>query len=233
MKRVILISIGALGSLGAVMTITPPQFGKNGPSLGTSGNSKTTTKQQSITTATTAQSSNQPSNQNTNLNNVQASSKVSPKSTNKNSTNTKKKNLKSKKKKLPVANSNLQSQNSNNSTSTSSSESNSTNTHKNTVPSNTQSSGISGVFSGEIAQTFYGPVQVQITVKDGKIIDAKGLQYPTESFRDQAINSQAIPYLVQETLQAQSANIQGVGGASYTSQGWQQSLQSALSKAGL
>jgi uncharacterized protein with FMN-binding domain len=59
------------------------------------------------------------------------------------------------------------------------------------------------------------------------------LTYPTDSFRDQQINSQAIPWLAQETVQAQSANIQGVGGASYTTQGWISSLQSALSKAGL
>jgi uncharacterized protein with FMN-binding domain len=76
-------------------------------------------------------------------------------------------------------------------------------------------------------------VQVQITVVNGKITNAIALTYPTESFRDQQINQQAIPYLIQETLAAQSANIQGVGGASYTSQGWADSLQSALTKAGL
>lgn len=93
--------------------------------------------------------------------------------------------------------------------------------------------GVSGTFTGNSANTAYGPVQVQITVINNKITNATALVYPNSSFRDQQINAQAIPYLIQETLQAQSANIQGVGGASYTSQGWAGSLQSALSKAGL
>ena len=92
---------------------------------------------------------------------------------------------------------------------------------------------VSGTFTGNSANTQYGPVQVQITIVNNKITKATALVYPTGSFRDQQINSQAIPYLVQETLAAQSANIQGVGGASYTSAGWQNSLASALSKAGL
>ena len=96
-----------------------------------------------------------------------------------------------------------------------------------------QGSGVSGTFTGGAAGTIYGPVQVQITLVGGKITNAVALTYPTGSFRDQQINQQAIPYLIQETLAAQSANIQGVGGASYTSQGWATSLQSALNKAGL
>ena len=76
-------------------------------------------------------------------------------------------------------------------------------------------------------------MQVQITVVNGKITAAKALQYPNGDFRSSSISQQAIPYLVQETLQAQSSNIQGVGGASYTSYGWYQSLQSALAKAGM
>ena len=93
--------------------------------------------------------------------------------------------------------------------------------------------GVSGTFTGANGNTQFGPVQVQITVVNGKITNASALTYPTGSFRDQQINQQAIPYLIQETLAAQSANIQGVGGASYTSQGWVNSLQSALAKAGL
>ena len=94
-------------------------------------------------------------------------------------------------------------------------------------------SSISGTFSGSTAQTPYGPVQVQITVTNGKITAAKALQYPNRDFRSQNISQQAIPYLVDETLQAQSSNIQGVGGASYTSQGWYDSLVSAIAKAGI
>jgi uncharacterized protein with FMN-binding domain len=95
------------------------------------------------------------------------------------------------------------------------------------------SKGISGTFAGDANITPYGPVQVQITVKNGKITAAKALQVPNNTFRDKSINSQAIPYLIQETLTTQTANIQGVGGASYTSAGWHQSLASALAKAGM
>ena len=96
-----------------------------------------------------------------------------------------------------------------------------------------QSSGINGTFDGNTASTRWGPVQVRIVVKDGKIVDASALQAPSGDSRSQSISRQAVPYLVQETLAAQSAQISGVGGASYTSNGWYQSLQSALKKAGL
>ena len=93
--------------------------------------------------------------------------------------------------------------------------------------------GISGTFDGNTASTRWGPVQVRLVVKDGKIVDASALQFPSGDSRSRSISQQAIPYLVQETLAAQSAQISGVGGASYTSNGWYQSLQSALKKAGL
>ncbi len=95
------------------------------------------------------------------------------------------------------------------------------------------SAGVSGTFDGNTAQTRWGPVQVRLVVKDGKIVDASALQSPSGDSRSRSISSQAIPFLVQETLAAQSANISGVGGASYTSTGWYTSLQSALKKAGL
>jgi len=96
-----------------------------------------------------------------------------------------------------------------------------------------QSSGINGTFDGNTASTRWGPVQVRIVVKDGKIVDASALQAPSGDSRSRSISQQAVPFLVQETLAAQSAQISGVGGASYTSTGWYQSLQSALKKAGL
>ena len=83
--------------------------------------------------------------------------------------------------------------------------------------------------TGDIIQTQFGPVQVQITVKGMKIVGATALQTP-QGGRSSMINQQAVPYLVQETLATQSANIQGVSGATYTSDAWAQSLQSALSK---
>ena len=87
--------------------------------------------------------------------------------------------------------------------------------------------------TGATSQTRWGPVQVQITVKDGKIVDAVGLQYPNGDRRSQWISDQAIPWLVEETLSEQIANVQIIGGATYTSIGWRQSLASAMQKAGL
>ncbi|MGW5660700.1 FMN-binding protein [Streptomyces sp. NPDC003758] len=82
--------------------------------------------------------------------------------------------------------------------------------------------------TGEEAQTRYGPVQVRITVKNGKLTDVTAVEYPQDNPRDQEINSYAVPQLNREALTAQSANIDVVSGATYTSQGYQQSLQSAL-----
>ena len=95
------------------------------------------------------------------------------------------------------------------------------------------SGGVTGTFDGNTASTRWGPVQVRIVVKDGKIVAASALQSPDGDSRSRSISDQAIPYLVQETLAAQSAQISGVSGASYTSNGWFTSLQSALKKAGL
>ena len=95
------------------------------------------------------------------------------------------------------------------------------------------STGVTGTFDGDTSQTRWGPVQVRIVVKDGKIVAASALQSPNGDRRSADISRQAIPYLVQETLAAQSDQISGVGGASYTSNGWFTSLQSALKKAGL
>ena len=95
------------------------------------------------------------------------------------------------------------------------------------------SAGVTGTFDGNTTQTRWGPVQVRIVVKDGKIVAASALKSPNGDSRSRSIAQQAIPYLVQETLAAQSDQISGVGGASYTSYGWWTSLQSALKKAGL
>ncbi len=151
-KRLFLILGGTVGGLGAVVSITPPQFGTPG-GLKTLGNKSTST--------------------------------------------------------TPVAPAQTQ------------------------VPSAPQSTGTSGIFTGNAAQTAYGPVQVQVTVSNGKITRVSVPVYPNNSGQDRAINSQAIPLLIQEVMQAQSANIQGVGGASYTSQGFYDSLITALKKAGI
>ena len=88
-------------------------------------------------------------------------------------------------------------------------------------------------YTGESVQTRWGPVQVRITVKKGKITDVTAVTYPQENPRDQEINSYAVPQLRSEALAAQSASIDTVSGATYTSDGYRQSLQSALDTAGL
>ncbi|GAC1608321.1 MAG: hypothetical protein NVS3B26_04740 [Mycobacteriales bacterium] len=85
--------------------------------------------------------------------------------------------------------------------------------------------------NGAPAATQYGPVQVQISIRNHHILRANAIDYPQGSSRDQDINSQAIPQLDQEALKAQSSQIDTVSGASYTSDGYRQSLQSALDAA--
>lgn len=80
--------------------------------------------------------------------------------------------------------------------------------------------------------TRYGIVQVQATITDGKITDVTALAYPDRERRDVEINEQAIPELRNQVLAAQSANVQGVSGATYTTEGYLTSLQSALDAAG-
>lgn len=85
--------------------------------------------------------------------------------------------------------------------------------------------------TGDPVQTMFGPVQVQITLSGSKITGVVVLQQPNNNFRDQRINGFALPVLTQEALAAQSANIDAVSGATYTSQGYIGSLQSAIDKA--
>jgi len=91
--------------------------------------------------------------------------------------------------------------------------------------------GTDGTFTGEAIDTRYGPVQVRITVSGGRITSAQVVQVPDETSRDVRINNAAVPVLVQETLQAQSAEVDTVSGATYTSEGYAQSLQSAIDAA--
>jgi uncharacterized protein with FMN-binding domain len=98
----------------------------------------------------------------------------------------------------------------------------------------TQSQTISGVFTGNVTQTKWGPVQVEITVKNGSITAASALQFPDGDQRSLSISQQAIPYLIEQTLGVVSASqVQGVTQATYTSNGWRTSLGSALKKAGI
>ncbi|HSZ42209.1 MAG TPA: FMN-binding protein [Trebonia sp.] len=87
------------------------------------------------------------------------------------------------------------------------------------------------VLTGQVISTQYGPMQVQITLSGQKITAAKVLQQTDTGTNSQQIDANAIPKLTSETLAAQSARIDAVSGASYTSSGYVQSLQSALDKA--
>jgi uncharacterized protein with FMN-binding domain len=87
--------------------------------------------------------------------------------------------------------------------------------------------------TGDVAQTQWGPVQVQLVVRGGTITAVKVLQYPSGNPRDVEIANYALPVLIQETTQSQSAQIDMVSGATFTSEGYVQSLQSALDQAGL
>jgi uncharacterized protein with FMN-binding domain len=179
MKRGLLIAGGALGGLGAVMAITPPQFSSNeslalgGPAMGASSPAGVATTTNSATPVATK-------------------------------TTTAKK-----------------------ATATASSSA-STAVAANPAPA---SKGVTGTFVGPSVNANYGNVQVQITVKDGKITDATALQAP--SGKNDRWTNMALPILKKQTLAAQSASIQGASGASYTSYGWYTSLQGALAKAGL
>ncbi|MBI3745134.1 MAG: FMN-binding protein [Chloroflexi bacterium] len=89
-----------------------------------------------------------------------------------------------------------------------------------------------GTFTGAVAPDPYGDVQVQITVKNGKITDIQALSLPVGGHSGR-ISDYVAPILRSQALAAQSANIQGVSGATFTSQAYAQSLQGALDAAGL
>ncbi len=90
-----------------------------------------------------------------------------------------------------------------------------------------------GTFTGDAVMTRFGAVQVQITVSGGEITESVVTQVPWSDRKDQQINSYAVPILNEEAVQAQSADIDMVSGATYTSEGYIQSLQSAIDQANL
>ena len=89
----------------------------------------------------------------------------------------------------------------------------------------------SKVVTGSAVDTRYGPVQLKVTFNGTKISGIEVVEYPAESNRDQQINSYALPILNSEAISAQSANINAVSGATYTSEGYVRSLQSAIDQA--
>jgi uncharacterized protein with FMN-binding domain len=84
---------------------------------------------------------------------------------------------------------------------------------------------------GPTVATRYGPVQVAVILAGGRLRDVRALQLPSGDGRTNEINSQAGPLLRQEAMSAQSASIDTISGASYTSDGFRQSLQAALDRA--
>ncbi|MEV4557445.1 FMN-binding protein [Kitasatospora sp. NPDC049285] len=104
--------------------------------------------------------------------------------------------------------------------------------HTSAAPSTTPSTtGSSRTVTGTAINTRYGPVQVKLTLSGSTISKIDVIQYPTRDRRDQEINSYAIPVLNQEAIAAQNASIDVVSGATYTSEGYTRSLQSALDQA--
>jgi uncharacterized protein with FMN-binding domain len=118
----------------------------------------------------------------------------------------------------------------------SSSSSSSTSSSSRTIPGEFQS--VAGALTageteitGKVANTVYGPVQVELVVKSGKIVKVAILEQPTNTIHDIQIGEFAFPKLISETLAAQNAKIDAVSGASYTSAGYIASLQSAVDHA--
>jgi uncharacterized protein with FMN-binding domain len=119
--------------------------------------------------------------------------------------------------------------------SSSSSSSTSTSTTTTTVPGEFPEGSLAGkltpgetAVTGHVANTVYGPVQIQLVVKSGKIVKVAVLQQPMNTIHDIQIGEFAFPRLISETLAAQNAKIDTVSGASYTSAGYISSLQSAV-----
>lgn len=96
----------------------------------------------------------------------------------------------------------------------------------------TPSSGnVARTVTGDVVQTRWGPVQVELTLSGTEVSNVSVLQYPTGNGKDEEINSYALPILTKETIAAQGSNIDMVSGATITSDGYVRSLQSALDEA--
>jgi uncharacterized protein with FMN-binding domain len=88
-----------------------------------------------------------------------------------------------------------------------------------------------GTYTGDVADAFYGNVQVQAVISGGRLSQVKFLDYPQDRRTSEFINSQATPMLSSEAITAQSANVDTISGATQTSRAFRESLQSALDKA--
>ena len=230
MKRFLLIAAGTVGGLGAVLSITPPQLGATSTGLGldmgtlpTPSNTKQTPV--STTSAATTTTAAVPTQSATKTAKPTKSATTKPTTSAPTETVTPAQTQSSTQTPTPTP----------------------TPTHTQTptptptktatpVPTKTATptptvKSASGTFTGPVVNVNYGNVQVEITVSNGKITDVRALQAP--SGRNDRYTNYALPLLKQQTLAAQSTNIQGASGASYTTYGWRKSLQGAMAKAGL
>ena len=222
MKRGLLIGVGTLGGLGAVFAITPPQFGTGIGGGGARATLRGGAATQAAPTQTQAAAPT-PAQTQAAAPTPAATKKKTTKKTSKSSTTS------------SAAPAPAQTQSAAPAPAPS-------------KPAPAAKTGVSGTFVGGTAQTRWGPVQVQINVKDGIITSVDPLQYPMSNGTDQYINKQAIPLLNGEVKNMSLATAMaeatkylngdpnatvGVGGASYTSSGYLVSMQSAIKKAGL
>jgi len=210
MKRFLLIAAGTVGGLGAVLSITPPQLGAPdlglGLDTGTLATPETPTQapvvvQSTPTTSAPTKSATKP-NSSQSIPTTTAPTKASTQ------TQTSTPAPEQTQTTAPV-----------------------TPTPVKTAATTPTTSSVTGIFTGPIVDVSYGNVQVQITVTNGEITDAKALIAPTG--KNDKYTRMALPKLKEQTLAAQSTNIQGASGASYTTYGWRKSLQGAMVKAGL
>ncbi len=119
------------------------------------------------------------------------------------------------------------------STSTTSASSGSTGSSTGTTTTTSAVAVADGTFTGDDVNTRFGSVQVQVTVSGGQLTDVTALQLTDDDRKSVQISNRAEPILQSEVLAAQSANVSNVSGATYTSDAYLQSLQSALDQAGL
>ena len=214
MKRALLIATGTVGGLGAVLAVTPPQFTSTqsspmalpgGGAAPAAPAASTPAATQSVTPSATATAAATKS----------AAATATKKSSTKSSAATKAAAVNTTQSQTPAAQ-------------TPSATPTPTQTKASATP---VAKSASGTFIGDSVNVRYGFVQVKITVENGKITDAQAVQAPTG--RNDRWTQMAVPILRQQTLQAQSAHINGASGASFTSYGWYTSLVSALAKAGM
>jgi uncharacterized protein with FMN-binding domain len=202
MKCALLIAGGTVGSLGAVFAITPPQLSSTESALGTGLDVAPVASATTDTAAPAATQDPTPA-----ATKAASATKTTAATSSKNTTTS-----------GAIASA----------TPTAAA----TKVAQTQAPATTTTSGKAqnGTFTGDGYTMRYGTVQVKITISNGKITDAVAVQAP--SGRDQRYTDMAVPVMRQKTLAAQSSNITGVSGASYTAYAWYVSLQSALSKAG-